>query len=297
MSRALLFWAALAASSTSLSAQEIDITQEDLIKVVTTILEYSQDYNIYVGNSPHWEWLSPDKLSFWPELTLEGRIWELRYSTDTWSGDFSGTFSLDETNIPSRFTSGDIPDFTFSWEVEWTLEYVAERLDYVFYIYSWDNLALRWGLWISKYDFLLNGAIHWSIESSNINESISWYFSAQTKQPLYNPALIAEWEYTRDLHNGNRYALEARVRYEPWNTQASVWFWYDLQVWRGLFLTADILWEYRDYHKELEKFDGFEDGWEHAQRIGVSLERPWWDTSIVYDIGEENFLFWWKLRF
>jgi len=306
--RPLAFSLALCAAWTGVHSQdigEVNITEDDVRKGVFQFLEAQEEYGLQFWESALPSPLWPSKLSFNSELTLQGRIWEFRYSTDSDSWSFHGTFTWDNTDIPNRFipTDQQVPDFTFSWDIKGTIEYFTQRYDYVFYIYSSDSLSsgaasldLRGWLWVSVYDFALTWEINAELDSLWESESIAWYFSWATSEPLYNPALILEWEYQRNTPKGNRYGIEVLARYEPWNAQASVMANYDYSLWKNSFLTFELWWTYRDYDRRLEQLDWFEDGWTPDASIWYGVDWGKFSFSSTYGL-DEKFRFNWAIHF
>jgi hypothetical protein len=151
----------------------------------------------------------------------------------------------------------------------------VERFDYILPpIELSKNMDLRLWVWISKYDFTLEGEGNGSVASLWQSADVNGHFSAQTSQPLYNPALIWEFSYNREFPNGNIFQLDLAGRYEIWNAQAAASISYDTLLARNFFVNFDVWTTYQDYDSRLEFFDDFQDWWNTTGSLGFTW-KPW----------------------
>lgn len=264
----------------SAQQENIDITQWDILyfsSVIRELIDDTYKYDItWSLDTPVSFSLPNQPLSYWDALTVVQSWWEFRYSTTDGDWDISFSYNISRDDVPEEIIPEwmFIPDFHLSWEVEWVLSYVAERFDIVVPIYTYESsttqLQIRWWLGISSYDFRLNGAIsaNWESQWEAINQL--WYFSIRTKNPLLNPAVIWELDYSREFPHWNVLSFSFAWRYELGNAEAHVWLWYDYRVNRDVFITVFLWWEYRDYDSVLEEFSWFEDGWEEEANLWIT---------------------------
>jgi len=273
-----VFWAILSALPLSLPAQEI----EDISRIVASILKDTDKYDVVANTEAVSYPLTQTHFSFWDELTIPNTLWELRYSIDDEDWDFSSPFSFSNNDIPLELIPEEtiIPDFSLSAEFKATLSYFVERLDLVVPVYSFQNdstsLQIQWWVGVSSYQFRLNWEIHARWETLWYSWEWDIYFTVRTRETFMNPAIIWEIDYERQFPLGHVLWVSFAWRYEVWNTQASLNMSYDYAITRNIFMNFSLGNDYQDYHPILEKFDGFEDWWEHDAELGFT-----WNISDI----------------
>jgi len=197
----------------------------------------------------------------WDDFRVEGKLWQLRYSKESDSWNYDIGFSIDNSLIPVDLLPDTIsvPDVRLSWHVSWELHYTVERLDYVLSLYERANTSIYWWVWISKYRFTTAGeiSIEGTHDSDEYQESVD--FSWKTRKPLYNPAIIWEFNYWKDIGSGDEATLLLAARYEMGNIHASFLAWYTHHFNSKLSLHMSAGGDYRDYDSFFESFDWFDE--------------------------------------